>query len=211
MRKLWPLMVPFIASACLSDTSPAPTSTTGTTTPTTSTTISIVPGSGSTLVGQTLQFVSSISGSSAPLTWSVSNATVGTISGAGLFTAMSPGTDTVTASGGGVSRSALVTVANGAVDRVLVCDRASGGCTSNVTLPPSNSTAVAVRASAYNAFGADISSTCVFQWTPLVAGILNVSVSTDAMKHDALLTRVAPGSVSLLVSCSGVVGIFTVS
>lgn len=215
MRKLWPLMVLVVTSACLSDTSGAPTGSTPGTAD--STVVAIAPATTSVVVGQSVQYQATVTGSStAAIGWSVSNPNIASVSTSGLVTGVASGTATLTATAGVASRSVKLTVTAGAVDRVTACDRSLGGCAASVSLAFDGTagtakTAVAVRASAYNAFGADISGGCVFAWTPLNSGVVNIQLSTDAAKRDALITRAAAGSVSILVTCGSVVGVFTVN
>lgn len=211
MRKLWPLLVLVVTSACLSDTSGAPTGTTRT--PSDSSVVSIAPATTSIIIGQSVQYQATVTGSTAAPSWSVSNPNIASVTASGLVTGVASGTTTLTAAAAGASRSLSLTVAAGAVDRVTACDRSLSGCAASASLAVDSTanTAVAVRASAYNAFGADISTSCVFAWTPLHSGIVNIQLSADATKRDALITRVGAGSVSVLVTCGSVVGVFTVN
>jgi hypothetical protein len=70
---------------------------------------------------------------------------------------------------------------------------------------------VILRASAFNTLGANISSSCTFQWTPSVPGAVSIAFFGDASKRDAVVTRTAAGALSILVSCSGVPGAFTIN
>ena len=75
-----------------------------------------ISGATSKQVGQTEQFTYTATNSSSQpvtpgiITWTSSNPTVGTISASGLFTPLSAGTTTITASGGVVSNPVTVTV-----------------------------------------------------------------------------------------------------
>lgn len=213
MRKLWPLMVLVVTSACLSDTSGAPTASKPGTTD--STVVAIAPATTSVVIGQAVQYQATVAGSSGvAVAWSVSNPNIASVTGSGLLTGVASGTATLTAAAMGRSAALIITVGTGAVDRVSACDRSNnGGCAASASLAFDSTakTAVAVRASAYNAFGADISGSCVFAWTPLKSGIVTIQLSTDATKRDALITRAASGPVSILVTCGSVIGVFTVN
>ncbi|MBI3567094.1 MAG: Ig-like domain-containing protein [Gemmatimonadetes bacterium] len=207
MRKLWPLMLLVFTSACLSDTSPNPTGTSSS-----GATLTVTPPTSTLVVGQSVQYAATLSSgsSSATVAWTVSNPAVATVSSTGLVTAKSAGTATLTAWVGSLTKDLAITVANGAADQVTVCDRSQSGCASSAVVQL-NSTAVEVRATAFNAYGADITSSCVFQWTPLVQNLVSVQTSSDASKRDALITRVGTGSVSVIVTCGSAIGVFTVN
>jgi hypothetical protein len=79
--------------------------------------ISIAPLNPNLLVGATSTFVSTTLDQygnpfATTTTWTTSSSTVGTINAAGLFTAVSAGTTTVTATAGAISTSTVVTVSN---------------------------------------------------------------------------------------------------
>lgn len=164
------------------------------------------------LVGQTVQLSVQTTGIavSPAVAWSSSNAAVATVSATGQVVAVGAGSATVSASAGGVTGAVTLTVTTGSVDRVAVCNRAdTTGCTSAATLVAVGTSAT-VRAYAYNAIGADISSACVFQWAPAASGVLTITFFGDNTKRDALITRAGAGITSIVVTCGGTPGVFTV-
>ena len=177
-------------------------------------TIIVAPGTGSLIVGQTLQLganVTNANTSSPTIVWSTSNASIATVSQTGLVTAGGAGTAVITAASSGVSANSTITITNGTVDRVSVCDRSiTGQCNAFATLAALN-TSVVVRASAFNTFGAEIASACVFAWVPNSVGVVSVTLSTDTAKRDALMTRTGYGATSVIVTCSGLQAVFTIA
>ena len=179
------------------------------------TAVTLSPATTPLTIGQTTQLTAAVTGSwlTPTVTWSSSNPAVATVSATGLVSGLRAGTSNVSAASAGVNGVAAVTVVPGTVDRVTVCDRAqASGCASSATLL-SPGTAVVVRASALNATAADISSSCAVQWSPGAPNLVTIAPSADAAKRDALLTKIdtLPTSVSILVTCNGVVGVFTVN
>ena len=178
------------------------------------TSVTVTPGTSSLLLGQVAPLKATLAGprSSTPVTWSSSSPAIATVNDSGRVNAIALGTTTITASAGGFSGAAAITVITGAVDRVTVCDRSvSGTCGASATLPAIN-TAVAVRASAYNSLGTDISSSCTFDWktnTPLI--ITTTFIAGDAGKRDALITRTGLGITSVIVTCNAIPGVFTIN
>jgi hypothetical protein len=177
------------------------------------TAVAVSPATPSLVIGQSLQFVDTVSGGFAntPVVWTGSNSGVATLTATGLATALVPGTDTIRATAGGMSGIAVLKVSAGGVDRISVCDRSITTSCSNSAPLVALATSVVVRATAFNVAGFDISSYCVFQWAPGAAGIVSITTSTDAARHEALITRTGVGAVSVVVSCNGVNGVFTVS
>ncbi|MEA3246992.1 MAG: Ig-like domain-containing protein [Gemmatimonadota bacterium] len=176
------------------------------------TAVTVSPAATTLMVGQSASLSAAVTGGygSTTVTWTTSNAAVASVSDSGIVSAKLPGTARITATAGGVSGTTDLTVTAGAVDRVAVCDRAqTGGCVNSATLVAVG-TSVAVRASAYNAVGADISSTCVFQWVPAVSGAVTLTFFGDNTKRDALITRSGGGITSIVVTCGGTPGVFTV-
>lgn len=175
--------------------------------------VNITRGSDSLIVGRTQQYFADVNdgtGRTSTVRWSFSNLNVATISEAGILTSLAPGTGKVTASAGGAANSVDLTITAGAVDRVTVCDRSATGCASVVTLAAVNSVA-SVRASAFNSLGADISSSCSFSYSAQTSGIVSINLSTDASHRDALVTRVATGTVQILVTCSANTAVLTIN
>jgi uncharacterized protein YjdB len=173
-------------------------------------TVQLTPASSSLFVGGTVQFTATVSGApvGATTVWSVSNQSVASITSNGFLTALAPGTTQVAATVNGVTATATVTVQAGAVNRVLVCDLSNaGGCSASASLQGVG-TAVNVRASAYDAGGFDISSSCTFGWRVLNPGIVTLTISAD--RREALMVRNTAGSTSVLVDCGDKTGVFTV-
>lgn len=164
------------------------------------------------VIGQAVQLaVQVVAAIPAPaVTWASSNPAVAAVSANGEVTARGAGNVSITASAGGISGSVGLSVTAGAVDRVVVCDRVAVGSCSNLAHLTALGTSVSVRAFAYNAVGADISSVCTFQWAPSANGVVMIAFVGDASKRDALITRAGPGTVSIVVACGAVPGVFTV-
>lgn len=177
------------------------------------TAVAVAPTTAALLIGQSLKLAVTVTGGfeSTPVTWVSSAPAAVSITQDGLATAMGVGTATITVSAGGLSATAAVAAAAGAVDFMSLCDRSvAAGCAASAILPGVG-TSVEVRASAFNVTGADISPSCVFQWTPGAAGIVSVVTSTDASHRDALITRTGQGPISVVVSCNGANAVFTVN
>jgi hypothetical protein len=177
------------------------------------TAVAVSPATPSLIIGQSLQFVDTVSGGyvNTPVVWAHSNPGVATLSATGLATAVTPGTDTIRATAGGMNGIAVLKVSAGGVDRISACDRSITTSCSTSALLAAVATSVVVRATAFNVVGSDISPYCVFQWVPGTSGIVTITTSTDAARHEALITRTGVGAVSVVVSCNGVNGVFTVN
>jgi hypothetical protein len=176
--------------------------------------VAVSPGTSALVAGQTVQLAAAVTGvlGTPSVSWQSSNPLVASVSATGLVTGNIAGTATITASSSGASAATVVTVTNGAIDRVSVCDRSqTSGCVPSATLNIVGLSVLA-RATAYNTFGVDISSACVFSWSATVAGRVSISFVGDATKRDALITRTSLGSTTLLVTCPGSEpGVFTIS
>ena len=178
------------------------------------TSVTVTPAVSTVLLGQSVLLKATVAGprSNTPVTWSSSNSAIATVNDSGRVVSVALGTATITASAGGFSGSATMTVNTGAVDRVTVCDRSVvGGCSASATLLAIG-TSVAVRASAYNAIGTDISSSCSFIWstnTPLI--VTTAFIAGDASKRDAVITRASLGITSIIVTCNAMPAVFTIN
>ncbi len=205
MRRLLTLMLIATVAACTSESVTAPDR------PVTA--VTVAPATAPLIVGQSVQLSAVITGGFArsSVTWASVNPAVATVTDSGLVLAKGVGSTTVTASAGGITTSIPVTVTTGAIDRVSVCDQSE----TNACVPHADLTALgtsaAVRATAYNAIGADVSAACTFTWTPNTANIVTIAFFGDATKRDALVTRAAAGTTSIIVSCNGTPGVFTIS
>jgi trimeric autotransporter adhesin len=88
--------------------------------------ISVAPSSVSITVGQTSQLTPTVKDASnavisgAPVTWSIDNGSIATVSSTGLVTGLSPGTATVTATSGAAHTTVSVTVAAAPPNAVIV-------------------------------------------------------------------------------------------
>ena len=178
------------------------------------TAVTVTPGSATLVLGQTLKLTAAITGGfgASTIAWTSSNTAVATVDSTGTLTTKSAGTTTITAtpSNGSVTGTAAITVTTGAVDRVSACDRGqTGTCSDHATLGGLGSSVV-VRATAYNSANTDITSSCVFSWTPNVANVVSIALSSDATKRDAVITRTGYGVISVIVSCNGIPAAFTI-
>jgi hypothetical protein len=175
------------------------------------TAVTLTPATSALILGQTLQLSAAITGGIGRPTvkWESSAPQVASVSDSGKVVALAQGSATISATAGSVTATRVLTIAYGAVDRVLACDRAQvSGCVSSIALPGVG-TSAGVRASATNALGADVTQGCVFTWTPNKTGKLSISFFGDNTRRDALVTRSDTGSVSVIVACGGIPGIVT--
>ena len=77
-------------------------------------TVTVTPPMASVMVGQQIQLAATTTGAAgAPVTWSSSNATVATVNSTGLVMGLSLGQVTITATSGGVSGTAALTITMG--------------------------------------------------------------------------------------------------
>jgi hypothetical protein len=144
------------------------------------------------------------------VTWSSSNTTVATVDSTGRVTARAVGTAVISGNIGGAASTATITVTAGAVDHVTVCENAGAStCTGAATLGAIG-TSTTARATAFNQGGADITASCTFTWAPSGPSV-SITFFGDATKRDALITRTANGIITILVSCNGVPGVFTIN
>lgn len=94
--------------------------------------ISVSPPSASIVSGESVQaFVTGVDQRGQPMTvtspsWSSSNSTVATVSGAGLVAALRVGSATITASSSGLSASIAITVSSGTASQLVVTRAATG-------------------------------------------------------------------------------------
>ena len=106
----------------------------GTTSSATVASVSVSPSSVSLLAGQTSQLSAqakdgsgnTISGAS--FSWTTSNSAVATVSASGVVSAVASGTATITASSGGQSGTALVTVSSTSTSTTSTSSSSSSGC-----------------------------------------------------------------------------------
>ena len=175
-------------------------------------TVTLTPASSALIVGQTSQLVATVTNAtSSTVVWTTSNQSAATVDQTGRVTATGAGSATISATLSGVTGTASLTVTNGAVDHVTVCAGANVAACSNAVTLGAIGTSATVRAAAFNAPGADISSVCTFTWTPSTVGVVSISFFGDNTKRDALITRTGTGVVSIIVSCGAVPGVFTVN
>lgn len=175
--------------------------------------ISVAPSAVSLVVGQSqlLGATLVVGGTRPTVVWTSSNANIAAVNDSGRVTARGAGTATITAVAGTLTATATVSVTAGAVDRISVCDKGNTAtCSDRATLGGIGASVVA-RATAYNAFNGDITSSCTFAWAPNSNGVVSVAfVAGDASKRDALITRTGYGIISIVVTCSGIPAVFTI-
>lgn len=205
MRRFATLTLIAAVFACSSDSATAPDR------PVTGVTVD--PASAPLILGQSVNLTATVTGGFATTTvvWTSLNPAVATVDDSGKVVARAIGATTVTATAGAITATVPVTVTPGAVDRVSVCNSGdTTGCAPSVFLTAPG-TSVAARATAYNAIGFDISSACTFTWTPNTPDIVTITFFGGATNRDALITRVAGGTTSIIVSCGGTPGVFTIN
>ena len=130
----------------------------------------------------------------AQVSWTSSNSGVATVTSSGVVTAMAPGSATITASSGGVSGSATVTVAPLPVGTVSVSP-------STVTLNPGQTSTL--TATVRDANGGTMTNAQV-SWTSSNSAVATVTSS-------GVVTAVASGSATIRASSGGVSGTATVT
>lgn len=168
--------------------------------PTPVATVSVSPSSGMLFVGTTQQFTAAAKDAQgSPLTgramaWSTSDATVATVSGSGLVSAVAPGTALVRATSEGVTGQASVTVAPVPVASVDV---------SPATPAIEVGATVQLTATTKDTHGATLSGRVV-TWLSLSTSIATVSTT-------GLVTGIAAGAAVVRATSEGIVGEMTVT
>jgi hypothetical protein len=144
-----------------------------------------------------------------PVTWSSSSPAVASINNSGVITALSAGVTVISASNSawGINSTAIVTVREPVPTRVNVCESGFQSFCYNSRFVAVG-TSLVVRAEAFDN-SLDITNRCVFTWRSVDPGKVAVTVNPDT--RSALITRSAAGASSVLATCQGFTGAFTVN
>ena len=164
--------------------------------------ITVTPQQAILVVGETREFAtvcSDTSGNTLPgvsVAWSCSNETVGTIDANGAFSALAEGTTTVTATAGGISGTAAVTVtaAEPALAKIVLFPSA-------VTLNPGDSRQF--EAVGLNCYG-DFVPDAAIAWT-------SSDPCVGTVNECGLFVALCPGTTTLTASGDGAAGTTTVT
>lgn len=163
--------------------------------------ISLAPSSATLTSGQTLQYTATASysdGSTSPVTatatWTSSNPSVATVSGAGLATASSSGTTTMTATVGNVSGTASLTVAP-SLAAIAVSPQ-------SVTLGVGQSQQFTATGSYTDGSTQDLTNSAT--WASTNTSVASISVG-------GLATALASGNATVQASVQGVIGSATLT
>ncbi|HET7456371.1 MAG TPA: Ig-like domain-containing protein [Gemmatimonadaceae bacterium] len=157
--------------------------------------VTVTPTSAALAVGGTATFEATVKDPSGntltdrTVTWSSSDVNVATVSSSGVVTAVGPGTATITASTGGKSGQATVTVSQPTVASVDVAPEAATlttGQTQQLVATPRDASGNALTGRAV-------------VWTTSNAGVATVSGA-------GLVTAVAPGTATITATVDGVAG-----
>ncbi|MCZ7400949.1 MAG: Ig-like domain-containing protein [Candidatus Methanoperedens sp.] len=164
------------------------------------TSITVSPATTSVVVGNTQTFTASPRDQfgnpiNATVTWSSSNTGVGTITNAGLFTAIAVGTTTITATNGSISGTATVTVS--ALPPVLT----------SITVSPASASVVVGNTQTFTAsprdqFGNPINATVT--WSSSNTGVGTITST-------GVFTAIAAGTTTITATSGGVSGTATVT
>ena len=168
--------------------------------PTPVATVRLSPGNRDLLVGQTAQLSAQTLDAQGnvltarPVTFSTSNATVATVSNAGLVTALAPGSAIITAASEGKTASSSITVSSVPVSSVVVT--------------PSGSDVVVGQTTQLKAEPRDGSG------QPLVGRAVSWSTSAPnvaSVSSTGLVTAIAPGSATISATSEGKAGTATIN
>ena len=162
------------------------------------TTLEVVPPVATVAIGETREFTvacydqfgNAMTG--VPVTWASSNMTVGTVDESGTFTALAEGTADLTATAGGVSAKAIVTVT--ASELPVLTTVEVSPATVSVTVDDT----VSFSATARDQFGNEMPGVAV-AWTSS-----NETVGT--IDADGVFTALATGTTTVTASADGVTG-----
>jgi hypothetical protein len=164
--------------------------------------IAVTPAAMSIVAGATEQYTATATysdGSTAVVTstatWASSRAAVATINAAGLATAITPGISTVTATVGGVSGTASLTVTANTLTSIAVTPAAS-------TIAAGSTQQFTATATYSNGTTANVSSTAT--WT-------SSSAATATISATGLATAVAAGSTTITAMAGGMSGTTTLT
>jgi uncharacterized protein YjdB len=130
--------------------------------------------------------------------WASSNAAVGTIDGAGLFTAIAPGTTVISASSGVITGTSAMTVVSvgGPTFGSISISNVNGGSAFGANIPLGYT--VQLQATAWDASGFNkVSPQPVFTWTSSNAAVATIDAT-------GLFTAVGLGTVTITASSQGV-------
>ncbi|HJR63395.1 MAG TPA: Ig-like domain-containing protein [Gemmatimonadaceae bacterium] len=163
-------------------------------------TVTIQPPTATLIVGQTTQLAATVRDgqgnvvSGATVVWSTNNGTVATVTNAGVVAGVSPGSATITATSGGRSGTAQITVNPVPVGSVTVEP-------SSVTLNPTQTRQL--TATVRDGSGNVLTGRTI-TWTTSNALIATVS-------NSGLVTALLPGSATITATAQGVEGTATVT
>lgn len=173
------------------------------------------PTTGTILVGGTTQLSASLFDAiNRPITnygfsWTSSDSTVASVSSGGLVTGRRAGTATISATVTGytVRGESQVTVREPTPTTVRLCDDNYTTICFTST-PVLTGASLVIRAQAFDS-ATDITSRCTFQWVS--SDTSRVRVAPNAGGFTAVATRIANGTSSVLATCQGVTGVFTLN
>lgn len=168
--------------------------------PTPVATVRLSPASRDLLVGQTVQIVAEpLDGEGnvlpgRPVTFTTSNATVASVSGAGVVTALAPGSTIITAASEGKSAVATITVASVPVASVVVTPSTNALVVGQTTQ---------LEAAPRDAAGQPLAGRAVL-WSTSAPAIASVSST-------GLVTAIAPGNATISAVSEGKTGTATIA
>jgi uncharacterized protein YjdB len=157
--------------------------------------ISVAPPSVSITVGQTSQLTPTVKDASnavisgAPVTWSIDNQSIATVSSTGLVTGLSPGTATVTATSGAAHTTVSVTVAAAPPNAVIV----SPSSVSLLVTQRQQLTAVVTDAGGHTISGAPVT------WS-------SSNSAVAAVGSTGLVIAILPGTATITATSGSVFG-----
>jgi len=164
--------------------------------------IAITPTAATLAVNETGQFTATALdqfGNELPevaVTWTSSNTTVGTIDESGIFTALAEGSATVTATAGGISGTATVTVS------------ADAPVLAEIEIAPATATLTVGETRGFATVCSDASGNTM-PGVPVVWSCSNETVGT--VGADGIFTALAAGSATLTATAGGIAGTATVT
>lgn len=141
-------------------------------------TLTVSPESASLLTGSTQQLTAEITGITGGVTWTSSDETVATVDADGLVTAVSPGTATITASGGSLTDTSEITVDDFLINPSLL--KLTVGETGSLTIAAGSTAYDSIEWSSDNESIATVAADSSDPKTATVSGVANGTATITA-------------------------------
>lgn len=182
-------------------------------------TVSVEPQAFNVSVGKTQQLVVSLRDAQGNLltqrtiSYTTSDSTRARVSSTGLVSGVAVGTAQITITSEGKSATAAVNViASDTPSEVKVCRQSNTNpqslCFNDQYLDVGES--AVIKAWAYTASGLDISNLCTFSWASANTSRVTIQANPDTRTATAARLADAYSTVTITVTCKGVIGVFNV-